>query len=145
MLEDLTPLMSVVGVCVILPITIVWLILRHFRHETENRTKIVLAAMERAPEMDIEELLNKISPNKKLLKEKLLSKMTGGIIVTLLGFAILGYNIWAMLTENGGQLEGIFLAVVLLSIGIALLASFFIGKKMLAKEIEEEEKNFGKK
>lgn len=44
-------------------------------NETNTRTQIVLAAIEKNPDMDVEELMKKISPKKKLLKEKLLSKL----------------------------------------------------------------------
>ena len=65
----------------VLPIMIVWLGVRQKMAESQNRTQIILAAIEKNPDMDIEELMKKISPKKKLLKEKLLSKLLWGTII----------------------------------------------------------------
>ena len=53
----------------VLPIMAIWFGVRQKMNETNQRTQIVLAAIEKNPEMDIEELLRKISPKKKLLKQ----------------------------------------------------------------------------
>lgn len=130
------------AICCALPIVIVWLALRYKKNETDKRTQIVLAALEKNPDMDLEELIKKISPKKKLLKEKLLGKLQAGSITTLLGVGFLGYC--AYLSYIGGSsyvnLTGTCLAgVVLLGVGIALLINYAVGKKMLAKEIEAEQ------
>jgi len=61
----------------VLPIMIVWLTIRESMNKTNQRTKIVLAAIEKNPDLDIEELMEKISPKPKLLKEKLLALCCG--------------------------------------------------------------------
>ncbi|MBR5039193.1 MAG: hypothetical protein IKX65_10800 [Prevotella sp.] len=126
----------------ILPIFAIWMGIRKEINETNTRTQIALAAIEKNPDMDLEELMEKISPKKKLLKEKLLSKLQAGTITTLLGIAFLGYS--AYLTYFGGSpyvsISGMCLGgVVLLGVGIALLINYNVGKKMLAKEIEAEQ------
>jgi hypothetical protein len=122
---------------------IVWLDVRKKMAESQNRTQIILAAIEKNPDMDIEELMNKISPKKKLLKEKLLSKLQTGNITALLGIGFLVCALYAdyMGGMNPKDLRMLYLAgTILLVVGAAFLRNYFVGKKMLAKEMEAEEK-----
>jgi hypothetical protein len=127
----------------VLPIVAIWLTIREKMNDTNQRTQIALAAIEKNPEMDVEALMKKISPKKKLLKEKLLSNLLWGSITALLGigFIILGF----FLDYRGGMqskklIMTYFAGGILLAVGIAFLAHYYISKKMLAKEIEAEEK-----
>ena len=90
------------------------------------------------PEMDIEELLKKITPKPKLLKERLLSKLHWGCLTLLLGIGMLGGELYLKLFTNSSSPMGIA-GIVLLAVGVACLTSYHMGKKMLAKEIEAEE------
>ncbi len=127
----------------ILPIVAYWLYVRESTNKTNQRTQIVLAAIEKNPDMDLEELMNKISPKKKLLKEKLLSRLLWGGIIAFLGIALIGFCVvqgfvGGMHTSDLQQFS--LFGAVLLGIGIAFLVNYYVGKKMLAKEIEAEEK-----
>ena len=133
-----------IAVCCVLPIMVVWLIVRRNMNETNQRTQIVLAAIEKNPEMDIEELMKKISPKPKLLKEKLLTKLLWGCLTTLLGIGLIGFGIFLGENQLGGTddpMTAICFGLAALGVGIAFLVNYFVGKKMLAKEIEAEEKS----
>ena len=142
-MEQIFALLIPLGCGCVLPIVVIWLGIRQKMNETNQRTQIVLAAIEKNPEMDIEELMKKISPKKKLLKEKLLSNLLWGSVIALLGISILVY---ALLVDYRGGMDPddliriYFTGGILLAIGIAVLAHYHISKKMLAKEIEAEEK-----
>ena len=127
----------------VLPILIVWFMVRQQMNETNKRSQIVLAAIEKNPDMDIEELIRKISPKKKLLKEKLLTKLLWGCLAGFLGLGFLGIAMWLGFV-GGSHPDDITVAAltgaVLLGIGIAFLINYALGKKMLAKEIQAEEK-----
>ena len=141
-MKDLAGIICIVGV-VVLPVLLMWLHNRRKINETNQRTQIVLAAIEKNPDLDIEELMEKISPKKKLLKEKLLSKLQTGNITTLLGIGFLVCALYAdyMGGMNSKDLRMLYLAgIILLVVGGAFLRNYFVGKKMLAKEIEAEEK-----
>ena len=135
---DLVPILVPIACGCILPIMIVWFTIRNEMNETNNRTQIVLAAIEKSPDMDIEELMKKISPKKKLLKEKLLSKLLWGSLTTLLGIGLIGCHFYVGITTDSTTPCGFF-GIILLAVGIALLVNYAFGKKMLAKEIEAEE------
>jgi hypothetical protein len=139
----LVELLIPIFVCCVLPITMVWLSLRNKKNETDKRTQIVLAAIEKNPEMDIQDLLKKMAPKERLLKEKLLSKLQTGCITAILGVALLGVSFYidCMGGMETNKLHMIYIGGgICMAVGIAYLVSYFIGKKMLAKEIEAEEK-----
>lgn len=133
-----------------MPVLIIWLIVRHKKEETENRTKIVLAAIEKNPDIDLEELIRKITPTSKpkLLKQQLLTKLLVGSIISLIGFAGLCATLWlgyaggapTMALYVFGVISGIIMAI-----GVAFLVNYFVGKRMLANEIEAEEKSLTSK
>ena len=142
-MHDLFQILVPLGCGCVLPILVIWFIIRKEMNETNQRTQIVLAAIEKNPDMDIEDLMKKISPKKKLLKEKLLSKLLWGGIIAFLGIALLGYcvvqgYVGGMPTAALQQFS--LFGAVLLGIGIAFLINYYVGKKLLAKEIDAEEK-----
>ena len=127
----------------ILPIVIIWLIVRQKMNETNARTQIALAAIEKNPDMDIEDVLKKISTKGKLLKEKLLTKLLWGCLTTLLGIGLIGFGIYLGANHLGGTddpMTSVCFGLISLGVGIAFLINYGVGKKMLAKEIEAEEK-----
>ena len=127
----------------VLPIMLVWFGIREKMNAANQRTKIVLAAIEKNPEMDIEELMKKMSRNGKLLKEKLLTKLLWGCLSTLLGIGLIGFGIYLSANHLGGTddpMTAVCFGLIALGVGIAFLVNYFVGKKMLAKEIEAEEK-----
>ena len=132
----------------VLPIIFIWMETRRKMNETNTRTQIVTAALEKNPDMDVEELLKKISPKKKLLKEKLLSKLLWGCITTISGIGLIGFGIFLINTISKDTQKihmaddvqtAIAFGVILLAIGAAFIINYGVGRKMLAKEIEAEE------
>ena len=143
-MEHLITSLVQIAICCVLPIMFVWLIVRSKMNETNQRTQIVLAAIEKNPEMDIEELMKKISRNGKLLKEKLLTKLLWGCLTTLLGIGLIGFGIYLGTNHLGGTddpMTAVCFGLAALGVGIAFLVNYGVGKKMLAKEIEAEEKS----
>lgn len=142
--HDIVGLFIVLGTAVILPITIIFLELRGKMASERNRKEIILAALEKNADIDIEELVRKMNKPEKLLKEKLLEKLQWGMLAFILGVGMIGYGIYLNCNLVGGStdpLVSISIGLVLLAVGIAFLANYQIGKKMLAKEMEAEERN----
>lgn len=136
-IEDLVP----IAICVVLPIAIVWMTTRA-RIKLDNlRKEIILAAMEKNSDIDIEEMTKKLNRPRKLLKEKLIMRLLYGSI--FVGFGILTYIALAVYMCIFGQDTNMFIglsfvAVPSLAVGIAFLINFFVGKNMLGKEMEAE-------
>ena len=141
LMETVTKIIAIIcGIS--LPILIVWLDNRKKTNETNQRTQIVLSALEKNPKMDVEELLKKMAPQKKLLKEKLLTKLLWGGIIAFVGFSIFASNLWLDYL-GGADPEMLFLLYaiggILFGIGLAFIINYLVGKKLLAKEIEAEQ------
>ncbi len=137
--EDLTELLVPIGICVALPISIVYLILKRKIISENNKKEIILAALEKNADVNIEELVKKTSAPDKLLKEKLLKKLQWGLMTIVLS---IGLFIYAIFVGDAGELKLYVIgSVVLLAIGVSLLFTYLMGKKMLAKEMEAEEQN----
>lgn len=140
-MEELVAIIIPLGCAVVLPITVVWLNIRKKMNEDNIRKEIVLAALEKNANVDIEDLVRKINGPKKLLKEKILNKLQTGIITIFLGIGFFGYGIFIDIL--GGSNPGLIrmcylLGIVLFVAGIAFLISYRVGKKMLAGEMDAE-------
>ena len=138
MLEDI---LIPISICVIMPITMVWLHMRSKKHESDNRTRIVLTALEKNPNIDLEELIQKITPKSATLKEKLLKKLMWGSVISAIGIGFLGYALYmdfvgGMSVKN--MERSYFCGGITMLIGLAILLVFFISRRMLAKELEAE-------
>lgn len=142
--HDITGLFIVLGTAVILPITIVFLSLRSKMASEKNRKEIILAALEKNADIDIEELVRKMNKPEKLLKEKLLKKLLWGMLTFFLGVGLMGFGIYLAVANVGGTDDpqtAICFGLIFVAVGIAFLANYHIGRKMLAKEMEAEERN----
>ncbi len=141
--DNIVGLVAIIACGCVLPIVMNLLKTRRKMNESEVRKQIVLAAIEKNKETDVEELLKKMAPKQKLLKEKLLSKLLWGCVFSFLGFGIFGCAFW--IDCCGGSSPNVihflyFCGGVLFAVGLAFIIYYFVGKKILAKEIEAEEK-----
>lgn len=142
-MENLAAILVPIACGCVLPIVAILSGVRKKMNETNQRTQIVLAAIEKNPEMDIEEIMKKISRKPGLLKEKLLTKLLWGCLTTLLGMGLIGFGIYLGANGMGGTddpMTSVCFGLISLGVGIAFLINYGVGKKMLAKEIEAEEK-----
>ena len=142
-MENLVAILVPIACGCVLPIMVVWLAIRKKMNETNQRTQIVLAAIEKNPEMNIEEWMKKFSPKPRLLKEKLLTKLLWGSLTAMIGLGFIGFGAWLGFVGGGGSddpMDAVCIGLILLAVGIAFLVNYSVGKKMLAKEIEAEEK-----
>ena len=133
-----------IGICVVLPVMIVWLINRTRQNETNRNTEIMLKAIESGATID-SDLFKAQQEQKapKTIKERLLKRLSGGCICTLTGLTletvgIVNYIKWDGTTSNDSAVVPMIIGGILLGIGVSLIVVFFVGKKMLAKEMEAE-------
>lgn len=140
---EMMNIIIVLGTVVILPIAVIFLSLRSKQASEKNKKEIILAALEKNAGIDIEELVKKMNTPEKLLKEKLLGKLLAGLITSFIGVGLLAifvYVEYLYSSPDDVYILGIA-SVILLAVGIAFIISYFVGKKMLAREIEAEERN----
>ncbi|WP_279188585.1 hypothetical protein [Prevotella melaninogenica] len=134
LISDLIPM----GLVVALPILYVWLTQRNKQHETDKRSEIAMAIIEKNPDIDVQEFLNKLNPPKESYKEKMLKIMhyevLWGTICTIGGIATILVTI-TLSTLQGFDSSVIPLCsifgVVPLAVGCGLLVAYNNAKKTL--------------
>lgn len=140
-----------VFICVVLPVAIVWLVARTRQQEINRKAEIMLKAIEAGVPVDMSQFEpSKKQKGPKSIKQDLLEKLNGACITGLMGIGFLTLGILRVVNTDFGRntlLNNFWLnrswlpaGCVLLAVGIGLFISYFVGKKMLAKEIEAEEK-----
>ena len=137
MFEDLVPIF----ICVVLPVMIVWLVMRARQNEINKRTEVMLKAIECGATVDDIDYFKMPKKATKCTKERLLEKLNGACVTSLMGVAFIVLGI--LKNKDIINLPMPFVSMVgaiLLAVGIALFITYFVGKKTLAKEIEAEEK-----
>lgn len=133
------------GIFVVLPTIIVWLVSRYKKHEIDKRTEMALAAIEKDSDLDLEAFFRKMNLPTRTIKEKLLDKLLWGCIFTIFGVCIyMALAVFGMVINsvNADMFIGLsMVAVPSLGIGIAFLINYFVGKKALKQEMEAELKH----
>ena len=131
----------VIGCCVVLPIMIVWITNKRKSHEIDKQTELLMTLMEKKPNLDPAEVMQKLnvsSKSHKTIKQKLLENMFSGGMMTLMGLAILIPHLCG-LVFFGNRENGLFIGGVMMAMGIAFLIHYLVSKKQLRGEIEAEE------
>ena len=62
----------------------------------------------------------------------------------MMGLGLIGFGVFLGIKNMGGDddpLTSVCFGLMLLAIGIAFLISYFVGRKLLAREMEAEERN----
>lgn len=126
-----------IGVAVVLPIAIVAIVFRSALASERNRKEIVLAVLEKNPDIDVEQLMKNLKKSEKLIKEKLLARLERGCLCCLMGVAFV--LLYFFLSVQNEFL--IITGAALIAVGIAFLISYFVGRRMLAQEMEAEQQN----
>lgn len=136
-MEVLVELFVPLGVCVALPCIIVWLTLRKKTNDTNQRTQIILAAIEKQSDIDVEDFFKKMQPKKTSLKIRMLNKLLWGCICTLISVGLSVMSFYLM-CQKDDFIVLLIPSLICLAIGVGFLINYFVGKKMLSKEFEEE-------
>lgn len=137
-LGTLTAIIVPLGIVVVLPIAIAYIAYKKKQHETNKRSEIVMAAIEKNSDIDVQEFLSKLNPPQKTYKERMLDRLHQEILwgtICLIGGAVC--IIATVTTSFINGYEGMdigFLAIfgiVPLATGIGLLVAYKSGKKSL--------------
>lgn len=131
-----------IGCCVVLPITVVGLIVRHKMHKTDKRTEIALAAIERNPGMNVEDFMKSLQPRQKTIKEKLYMRLSVGLPLCGIGLGLLMYVLYRGLTHSweSADVRGMTLfGSIICLFGLGFIVAYWMGKHMFSKELEAGE------
>ena len=143
-IEEFGDIIKPICILVVLPITILWLYLRNRKDENEKRTKIVMAAIEKNGEIDVQEFFKNLNKPKKSVREKMILQLHWevllGTVFTIFGLVV--FIVLAVLAVGFGITKDDVIAmccvcgIPTLALGIGLLIAYFSGKKML-KELKD--------
>lgn len=139
-METLEDILVSLGVVVALPVLIVAIIFRSVMAADRNRKEIILAALEKNPNLNVEDLVKRMNKSEKLIKEKLLAKLQRGCLCCLMGVALVLLYFFPSVQNEFLIIAG----TALIAIGIAFLVGYFVGRRMLAREMEAEQQNMNK-
>lgn len=139
-METLEDILVSLGVVVALPVLIVSIIFRSVMAADRNRKEIILAALEKNPNLNVEDLVKRMKKSEKLIKEKLLAKLQRGCLCCLMGVALVLLYFFPSVQNEFLIIAG----TALIAIGIAFLVGYFVGRRMLAREMEAEQQNMNK-
>lgn len=124
---DFTAIFIVLGVCVALPVLIVWIIAMYKNRGLEAKVRLISTAIEKKPDVNIDELLADLKSKPQLpVGRMLLIRLLAGSICTLAGIAA---AYMGSFEEPLLQLTGL----LCLSIGIGFLINYFVGKAAFKK------------
>ena len=137
-LESIIKSLVPIAIAVVLPIIMAWLSYRNKQHETDKRSEIVTAIIEKNPDIDVQEFLDKLNPPKESYKEKMLKIMhyevLWGTICTIGGIVAIIVTITLSILQgfDGAVIPiGSVFGVVPLAVGCGLLAAYNNAKKTL--------------
>ena len=142
LVDILVPLLVPLGVCVVLPVMIVWLTTRSKIIADKLRAQIILEAIKNNPTIDPNELAKMFKPATKSEKEILNKRLQRGTVCTFLG---LGGIIGSLLISYFGfftsedLMVAIFLSVIVLAVGVGSLVTFFYQRKQVANNDPQDE------
>ncbi len=128
MVEIIVP----IGVCVVLPVMVVWLVFRSRNHIVDRKADVLLKAIENGQDID-PEIFSTNNKSGRSLKMNLLDKLQAGIILVIMGAVLVA---GAMVIPGKDFL--FIIASILLAIGIGFCVAFFVGKKWMEAEIKAE-------
>ena len=141
MVDIFTPIF----ICAVMPVMIVWLVMRTKQKQTDKMAEIILKAIESGTPINPDFLIN--HPLRKSIKERLLGLLTASVILMVLGLGFVLFGIiiiiashWNFRTAPSGFTLLLFGGGILLVVGFTLLVVYLIRKRVLSKEIENEEK-----
>ena len=137
-------------VFVALPVLVIWLIMRAKINKDNAQKEFMMTALEKNPQINIENLARTLDAGGKSIKEKLINKFTWGCVLSAVG--IITIIILSIALDGISELQYANDAVVLMfiasgfimAVGIGFIANYIAGRKLLSKEMEADEQQKSK-
>lgn len=128
-------------VCCVLPISIVLIVFIYRNRALAQKTEVIKLAIEKGAKIDPDTLMDALSgrnSKSKTVMSRLLNRLTWGILLLLTGI-VSGIVLLCQGPDAIPDSKYVVVSIVSLSVGVALLVSYFVGRKMLGKEVAAEE------
>lgn len=141
LIEDVVALMIPIGICVVVPIAIIWIIFRASMNSENKRAEVLMEAIRSNNTIDADRLAKAMTRKPKTPRELLNLRLLRGCIFSLIGAALLIISIVISFAGSAGS-EEIFssatLGAISLAIGASYLIVYFVSKKQPEERQVEE-------
>ncbi len=140
----LTDFLLPVFICCVLPVCIVLIVFVYRNKALTKKTDILKLAIEKGAHVDPGSLMEALAATghrRKSVRLQLLNRLTAGCVLFMVGVIAI-ISVLCIPAEDIIPVAKAFfvsIASVICAIGVGFLVSFFIGKKMLKKDVEIEE------
>lgn len=138
MTEDIVALFIPIGICVIVPIAIVWIVFKTFMNKDNRRTEVLIEAIKSNNDIDTDKLAETMADRGRTPEEILNLRLLRGCIFSLAGLAVLGAILFFYFNNEYIEDEciGLFLIAGLISvaIGISYLIVYYVTRKTTDKD-----------
>lgn len=138
MAEAIVALFIPIGICVIVPIAVVWIVFKTFMNKDNRRTEVLIEAIKSNNDIDTDKLAETMAGRSRTPEEILNLRLLRGCIFSLAGLAVLGATlIFYFINEYiENECIGLFLIAGLISvaIGISYLIVYYVTRKTTDKD-----------
>lgn len=144
-MEGVVALLIPIAICVVLPVSIVWIYYKSVNNTENRRADILLKAIETNNDIDTDKLAEAFagSQKRRTPRQLLNLRLLRGCIFGLVGIMLM---IVCAVTYNGGPIAKdevsfplLVLGLVSFAIGVSYLVVYFVTRKAVEKEESEEE------
>lgn len=130
----LVQLLLPIGITVVLPVLIVWIVFRSVTNRDNKNAEIIIKAIESNSTMDIDKLVESLGRRRKTPVQIQQSRLLKGCIFSFIGIAI---AIFAAITTFRipifpGKSTTMLISGIFLSIGLAYLIVYFVTKRSVS-------------
>ena len=134
----------IIAICVLLPITMASLRYKNKQYETRKKSDILMAAIEKNADINVQDFLNKFNPPRKSFEEKMKTmlhlELLWGAILLIVGLLCMLVFILVYCFEHFDTdyiTLGVIFGIIPIGIGAGLLIAHFNGKKTLNKNQQQ--------
>ena len=124
-----------IGICVVLPIMLVWIYFRSVNNSTNRRTEVLIKAIENNANIDAEKIAEALGKDSRSAEEMQLQRLLRGCIFTLIG--VMSVVISQIVPQVRLQVMFI-IAGLSFAIGAGYLIVYFVARRSSAKTEKEE-------
>lgn len=137
-MHSLVQLVVPMGVCVALPVLIVWLVTRAAINSDNKRAEVIIEAIKANNSIDASTLTQAFAKRRRTPRETLIDRLKWGCIWGLSGFIASVFSIVALImTDEDSYWALLFFGTIALAVGISFLIVYFVSRKQLPL-IEDE-------
>lgn len=132
--EDIIGIMIPIFVCVVLPVSIIWIIMKTVRFKEARRTEVLIKAIESGKDIDANLIADAMAKPRKAPKtprELLNLRLNVGSVFTIMGLFLLVITFVCFWNDDKGLFICGSIDAILMGIGLGFLITYFVTRKQV--------------